>query len=714
MVDKHIEDILSKYGGKVEKSMNYYNNDGYSKEYLKFKAEIRPNLSLYEKFAKGVGQKIKLKLSKKDEARLQRDIETAHLDITPADAAGFSIGIFLFITFLSLLVTLGLFIAGISIPLGLILMLVVLAGFAYFYSNRLPAALAQKWRLQASSQMVPTILYIIIFMKHTSNLERAIKFASDHLQPPLSLDLKKIIWDVETGKYSTVKASLDAYLEKWKGYSLEFIESFHLIEGSLYEPIESRRIEMLEKALSVMLDGVYDKMLKFTHKVQSPLTNLYMLGIVLPTLAIALLPLGSTLLGGSIKWWHVGILFNILIPFFVLYYSREILSKRPGGYGETNLIELNPDYKHFQNKKHYYKALWIVVPILILGLLPLIFHFTPVPELLGLQKDYTFAQIGIPLFGDFEIFGFLESGAGPFGLIAVLLSLLIPLSIAGFFAISYKAKTEKLIVTRDKTKILEKEFSSSLFHLGNRLGDGLPAEIAFGRVAESLRGTPTEGFFKMVNSNIAQFGMSVRKAIFDKRRGALIFYPSDLVRTSMEILIESVKKGLSVAANALMSISDYLKNIQKINRRLKDLLAEITGSMRSNMSFLAPLLSGIVVGLSTMITSILLRLQILLTAPGGGETQIGGLGTVGTLTQLFDLNNMIPPYYLQLVVGIYVVEIIYILTTTLVTIENGVDPLSEKHEIAQNMKKGIIMYLVSALVAIVGLSLLATVAIGGI
>jgi hypothetical protein len=44
-------------------------------------------------------------------------------------------------------------------------------------------------------------------MKHTSNLERAISFASQHVKYPLALDLKKIFWDVETGKFSTIKES---------------------------------------------------------------------------------------------------------------------------------------------------------------------------------------------------------------------------------------------------------------------------------------------------------------------------------------------------------------------------------------------------------------------------------------------------------------------------------------------------------------------------
>ena len=77
----------------------------------------------------------------------------------------------------------------------------------------------------------------------------------------------------------------------------------------------------------------------------------------------------------------------------------------------------------------------------------------------------------------------------------------------------------------------------------------------------------------------------------------------------MRILIEASKKGLKIAAVSLMSISEYVKNIQKITDRLRDLLAEIISDMKSNMTFLAPLLAGVVVGLAAMITTILIRIE---------------------------------------------------------------------------------------------------------
>jgi len=709
-----VKEILKKYGSKLEKEITSPYVGDVSREYQKFKEELKPEQNLYEKLTKGIGNMIKIGVKEADKQRIAKSLETAHLDVRPEDAAAFSIFSFIGVMIFSILVFVSFFLFGVQLDTLLIfLFLGFLAGiFVFYYTDSLPRRFEQAWRLKASSQMVPAILYTVVYMRHTSNLEMAIRFASEHLQAPLSLDFKKIFWDVETGKFSSIKESLDAYLETWREYSLEFVEAFHLIESSLFEPTEGRRVEILEKALSVILDGVYEKMLRYSHEINAPLTNLYMLGIVLPTLAIAMLPLASTLLGEAFKWWHVAILFDVIVPFIVFYMTSQILIKRPGGYGETELLEANPDYPYYKSRQHYVNAALIAAPLLILGLLPLIFYYTDIPLLFGLQKDYTFGQIGVSFLENVKFFDFKKGGAGPFGLMALLLSLLIPVAVAVFFAISYKAKTKRLLEMRDKTKGLETEFASSLFQLGNRIGDGIPAEMAFGRVSESLKGTPTAEFFRMVNSNIQQLGMSLKEAIFNTQRGAIIYFPSSLVRTSMQILIESAKKGLQVAARALTSISTYVKNINKINERLRDLLAEIVSSMKSNMSFLAPMLAGIVVGLSSMITSILNKLSVMMSAGQvGADTGIGMGFSVGSLTKLFVLEQMVPPYWLQIVVGIYLVEIIYILTITLVTVESGSDKLREKSEIAKNMKSGMIMYLMAALVAIIALTVLAEIAI---
>ena len=712
-----VDDILKKYGSKIEGSINASTatNQNYSREYVKFKQEMVPEITRYERWCKSLGSLIKLNVSKKDEQKIRRHLEIAHLNVEPWQALTLSVLAFLGVFFIGLIISLAvILIKGIdSFPFLFFFLTIILAMFLFYFFNGYPARLANQWRLKASSQMVPAILYIVVYMRHTANLEKAISFAAEHLQYPLALDFKKVFYNVEVGKFSTIKESLDNYLENWRIDNTEFIESFHLIESSLFEPDNNRRILLLEKALQVILDGVYDKMLRFTHDVRSPLTNVYMLGVVLPTLGLALLPLASAMVGDFLKWYHILILFNLIIPFFVFYLTDKILYQRPGGHGETELLERNPLYSRYKSNEPYFNSFLVVLPFILIGILPLIFLLTPLPQLLGLQKDYTFSQLGLGIFGAEGFFGFIdtETGtAGPFGIGALVFSMFIPFGIALFFSLAYNGKTKDMILEREKTKQLEREFNNSLFQLGNRIGNGVPPELAFGKIAESAKGLLTEDFFRKVNYNIRQGGMSVEKAIFDSRRGVINSYPSELISTSMKVLIEASKKGLNIAAISMISISEYVKNIQKISERLRDMLAEIISDMKSNMTFLAPLLSGIVVGLAAMITSILNRLNIAdLNQSAGGA----GAGNLGGIVDIFKVADMIPPYFLQIAIGIYLIEITFILTKALVVIDSGEDKLETTNQTGKNLMRGMLLYTITALVSTLSLFLLSSIVLGG-
>jgi hypothetical protein len=92
-----------------------------------------------------------------------------------------------------------------------------------------------------------------------------------------------------------------------------------------------------------------------------------------------------------------------------------------------------------------------------------------------------------------------------------------------------------------------------------------------------------------------------------------------------------------------------------------------------------------------MITAIINRLSTRLsTIAAGGGGQAAGLQTLFT--------DAIPTFYFQLIVGFYVVQIIFILTVLSNGIESGSDKLNERYLLGQNMVKSTILYCVVALV----------------
>ena len=164
----------------------------------------------------------------------------------------------------------------------------------------------------------------------------------------------------------------------------------------------------------------------------------------------------------------------------------------------------------------------------------------------------------------------------------------------------------------------------------------------------------------------------------------------------MKVLIESVKKGPKIASKALLNVSTYIKEMHRVDGRLKDLMAEIISSMKSQIKFLTPAITGIVIGITSMITSILGKLGGLFPKDGGGA---GGIGGGTDIASMF--GDGVPTYYFQIVVGLYVVQVIYVLTILTNSIENGSDKLGERYNLGNNLTKSVLLYCVLSLIVMV-------------
>lgn len=708
-----VADLVEKYKSQLKKNLSIQTGAEEvvakpitTEEYGEFKKHFMPpELNFYEKMCNQAEKLLKIKPDPKKEEQFEEAIRICHLNTTPSGIASFAV------------------LAPVVIALGGAVISLALLGSSFFAMiflifgallfgplNQLPLLIANDWRMRASNQMIICIFYVVTYMRHTSNLEIAINFASDHLDPPLSLDLKKVIWDVETQKYPSIKDSLDAYLDSWKKYSLEFVEAFHLIEGSLFEGNEERRVSLLDKSLTVILEETYEKMLHYAQELKSPVTTLHMLGVILPVLGLVILPLVVSFMQ-NVKWYYLASFYNIFLPLGVYYFGRSILSTRPGGYGEAD-ISNNPDVRKKSGMISLFGmdvriepktvGLIFAIVLLVIGLSPIWIH------LISPTIDFDILKDPITKEAKFKFLEYRESKTiaglevGPFGLGATMISLLLPLGVGLGLGLYYKLRSQNIIKIREQTKRLEAEFASSLFQLGNRLADGIPAEIAFGRVAETIEGTASGDFFKSVDNNIRNMGMGVEQAIFDSKVGAIWKVPSKLIESSMKVLVESARKGPRIAAQAMINISSYVKEIHRVDERLKDLLADIISGTKSQIKMMAPVISAIVMGITSMITTILGKL-------GAQMKTVSQEGSTGVPAA--DVSSMfgdgLPAFYFQFIVGFYVVEIVYILTVLNNTIENGTDKLKERYDLGVNLTNSTLMYCVLAGIVILLFNLLA-------
>lgn len=673
-----------------------------SSEFRQFEKESKPVMgSWYEKVCKFSGSIIKMDPGKDKKEKIKKALETANLEIEPEDAFSFAIIGPLIYMVLGVLISVALlnaemFFIGFFLLTGISIMIPL---------TKLPFIIGNIHRLKSSKEIVLSIFYIVTYMRQNSNLEKAIEFAAEHLTGPLADDLKKVLWDVESGLYSSIKESLDTYLEKWRDTNPEYIETMNLIESSLFESNNDNRIKMLDKSLDVILSETYEKMLHYSHDIQSPISTLHMLGVILPILGLVILPLVVSFMD-DVAWYHISVLYNIIIPVSVYFVGKNILATRPGGYGSGEISEDNPMMKEINKKRKkifgkpigpLFIAIIIFIPLFLIGITPIILPYMLEPGqdiYFGRNIDYGEPEIALL---DYREVG-VEDGKpiykGPYGMIATMMGLCIILAFGLGIGSYYHFKTKELIKIRNETRNLENEFGSSIFQLGNRLGDGIPLEMAFYKVTEIMGDTPSGKFFTVVDNNIRSLGMSPEQALFDKKLGALQYFPSALIMSTMKVLTESIKKGPLAASHAMTNVAQYVKQMHSVEERLKDLLSEVISSMTSLIRFLAPVISGIVVGITSMITNIIGTLSSSLSrmTEGAGEQA----GALAGLTEMF--GDGIPTYSFQLVVGIYIVQIVYIISQTISGVSNGDDKLNEEHAKGSFLLSSTTLYVILAFI----------------
>jgi succinate dehydrogenase hydrophobic anchor subunit len=341
-------------------------------------------------------------------------------------------------------------------------------------------------------------------------------------------------------------------------------------------------------------------------------------------------------------------------------------------------------------------ALFFLFLFLFIGFLPIITHYTGVDTILNDNLKNVFADSSSPFahFQDYKTI--MKEGGddyefGPYGVYPALLSLFIPMGLAFSIGYYFQFKYSQFTSMRDKTKKLEVQFPSATFQLGNRINEGLAAELAFGAVSETMKGTEAGEFFSKIDSNVKFEGMGVESAIFDKEKGAINAYPSDLIVSSMKILVRAIEKGPEITAKTLMDLSRYLSEIHMAGERMRDLLAESIGSMKGQASFLAPVISGVVIAIVSLVTMIMGTLS---KATGElASEEMSGMPNF--------LGESIPTFLLQSVVGVYIVLLIIILVYVVTNLENGEDSINTRYQIGQKVKSGFIKYFIVVAIGVI-------------
>ncbi|MDY6766245.1 MAG: hypothetical protein SVW77_02655 [Candidatus Nanohaloarchaea archaeon] len=560
----------------------------------------------------------------------------------------------------------------------------------FYYLVKYPSLKAQEKVVNASEQLIMAVLYIVIFMRATPSLEGAIGFAARHLDGPVAKDFKVLLWQLDVRKYNTVEEALSDYMERWRPYNKGFVEALGLIVSSTEEASETRRNEILTEAINSLLSSTRDKMDRFARHLDTPVMVLYGLGILLPVLGIILFPLVATFLGGGGTVYYLAFLYNILIPVLVLILMKNILLRRPISFSSQagDLAETHPGRISISlgGRTYHPPALLVSLPLLVLLLPWPLLHWVNV----------ALGNATVPI------------APGPVTLLReMMLVIAVAVPVGTHLVLGYSSVISK----QERIRRMEEEFPEALFELGNALDRGRPIELAVATVAEERPHLDISRLFATIASNIRNSGMTFDEAVFDSQQGAIQEWPSRLIHTIMDVVTEATRKGTGVAARSAESISKYLKNIQETQKRLEEAVEDTISSLTFLAYVLAPVIAGVAVGMGSVISlsfytigQISNQTQINQSAPqagGGGIAAGGATGGSAGFTGLLNIENVIQPGILQLIVGIYLFEIAFLIGTILVRVRGGENPAKRNVAIGKILLSSTTLYTVAVFIIVI-------------
>ena len=528
-------------------------------------------------------------VGKRADGKVRKDLNLLNRNTEPEDIAIFSyvVGFVSLLVMLLMDATLILFakLKIVEILIFLVIPTLIVPMATMLFILNYPSILANRLRKRCFSLAPQAINYMIMSMRLTPSLDKAIEFTAENVDEPFASAMRKILWDVHMRKYDSVDEAFLQFAYEWGEHDEEFKRSLYAIKSATAEKTEEGLTRALEKAANTILMGTKMRVEKFTTSLSGPTTILFALGILLPMIVGAMLPmiaLGNINIGlspnidknasgnsGDSSLIQIILLMNVIFPVSTFAYASYILGKHPGTTPPPTIPDDFHDYNCKTNDRNRrtslsgkYQTLAVSVFISIIFILLAVLQFAN-------STDTSTQCLG---------------------------SILIVLGIG--FGISYYCNVSTRDQQKEREKVLkmESEFPDALFHIGSRISEGMPLEDALKKTSETMKGSAISTLFERIAYNIQVTRADLNEILFGNA-GVFNKVYSRTIRTTMKSIVQMVKKDLVTAGQIILSIADHLKDMKKVDNDIRTQLGSTTDMMRTTSTIFAPIVFGITLSL---------------------------------------------------------------------------------------------------------------------
>jgi hypothetical protein len=501
-----------------------------------------------------------------------------------------------------------------------------------------------------NEEMLRAILRMTTFISMDTSIEYAFVETADHLHGTLGKQFVRIKHQLARKEKMTLGEAIEPFVPIWNSVNPVFVKSLRLLQTAALSH-EEDRVTILSETIETMLLQYSTIGKRYAEELARNAQKLITIGILIPIMSLMLLPILSIFMPSFTRPGLLAFVYVIFFPTVTLIMAMNFGAKR-----------LQVDTIRIQDAQEYRPMpawiTWLCIGIAVVLAIPsLIFIANVVP---GTEDAESMKAL---LFGWLIAFG-------------IMIAFYI---YAQVHTMKYRKLWEDVYEIEQDLPHLLQSFSTYLtlnISTENVIDEVIDDYVKFGFATH-----PVVHAFRRIKHAL----LTSKRTLEDiAERELPKLLPSRKVN---QVLLQIISFGaISQASSAKVAkmVREQTIGVYKLDDYLKTMLAETVGLINITTTLLAPLLAAAAVIMSIAIVKSLVYITAQLEAIGQA------FGTSLELN-IVDLTQVIPPVFLEVIVGLFLVETILVMSLFSTTINTGNDRYKLFQTIASNMT-GFIIY----------------------
>lgn len=502
-----------------------------------------------------------------------------------------------------------------------------------------------------NEEMLRAILRMTTYVSMDTSIEHAVVQTTDHLNGTLRLQFERITNNLQRKQKTTLGDALEEFLPVWNEVNPTFVKSFRLLQTAALSKQEGRDA-ILEETVETMLLNYSTLGKRYAEELSNNAKKLITIGVLIPIMSLMIVPLLSIFMPELARPSILAFVYNAFFPTLTLLMALNFAAKRIQI--DTIRIQDAAEYRPMPSW-----LMWACVGLTIVLAVPTLWFVTSVE---------TGAADAESLYGVF--LGWLIS----FGLAASCY----------IYALLYSRKYKKLWqsvyeVEQDLPHLLQ---SFTTYLTLNISAENVITEVIEDYEKFGFSDHPVVQAFKKIEHKLSTSKESLMGLVRNQLPKLL---PSKKVNQILGQILSFGEISQQSAARISRMVRSQTISLYKLDDYMKTMLAETVGLVNITTTLLAPLLAASAVIMSVAIVKSLVFIteQLELIARAFGTANIG--------FTLVDTSQVVPPVFIEVIVGVYLIQTIIVLSFFATQVNVGNDKFKFWEALRGNMV-GFVIY----------------------